>query len=107
MRFSALSRETADCRLDAANSMRHRTRNCVLSDAANCWGKSNGSSLVSRVCNYGFATVLCFLLGIGMQHYFELRMRAFSPALGEARLQALQARIRPHFLFNSLNAVLS
>jgi two-component system sensor histidine kinase AlgZ len=36
-----------------------------------------------------------------------LRARAFSPALAEARLQALQARIRPHFLFNSLNAVLS
>jgi two-component system sensor histidine kinase AlgZ len=46
-------------------------------------------------------------LGIMLQHYFELRMRAFSPALVEARLQALQARIRPHFLFNSLNAVLS
>jgi two-component system sensor histidine kinase AlgZ len=27
--------------------------------------------------------------------------------LTEARLQALQARIRPHFLFNSINAVLS
>ena len=39
--------------------------------------------------------------------YFNLRARAFSPALAEARLQALQARIRPHFLFNSLNAVLS
>ena len=53
--------------------------------------------------HYGFATILCFLLGIGMQHYFELRMRAFSPAPGEARLQALQARIiRPHFLFNKL-----
>lgn len=39
--------------------------------------------------------------------YFFLRNRAFSPALAEARLQALQARIRPHFLFNSLNAVLS
>jgi two-component system sensor histidine kinase AlgZ len=39
--------------------------------------------------------------------YFHLRARAFSPALAEARLQALQARIRPHFLFNSLNAVLS
>jgi two-component system, LytTR family, sensor histidine kinase AlgZ len=39
--------------------------------------------------------------------YFHLRQRAFSPALAEARLQALQARIRPHFLFNSLNAVLS
>ncbi len=39
--------------------------------------------------------------------YFYMRIRAFSPALSEARLQALQARIRPHFLFNSLNAVLS
>lgn len=39
--------------------------------------------------------------------YFNLRGRALSPALTEARLQALQARIRPHFLFNSLNAVLS
>jgi two-component system sensor histidine kinase AlgZ len=47
------------------------------------------------------------LFGILLQHYFELRTLAFSPALAEARLQALQARIRPHFLFNSLNAVLS
>ena len=47
------------------------------------------------------------VFGIALQHYFELRTRAFSPALSEARLQALQARIRPHFLFNSLNAVLS
>lgn len=47
------------------------------------------------------------LFGLVLQHYFELRTRAFSPALVEARLQALQARIRPHFLFNSLNAVLS
>ena len=39
--------------------------------------------------------------------YFDLRARALSPALTEARLQALQARIRPHFLFNSMNAVLS
>lgn len=39
--------------------------------------------------------------------YFVLRARAFPPALAEARLQALTARIRPHFLFNSLNAVLS
>jgi two-component system, LytTR family, sensor histidine kinase AlgZ len=39
--------------------------------------------------------------------YFDLRGRALSPALTEARLQALQARIRPHFLFNSITAVLS
>jgi two-component system sensor histidine kinase AlgZ len=51
--------------------------------------------------------VVSGLFGLVLQHYFELRARAFSPALSEARLQALQARIRPHFLFNSLNAVLS
>lgn len=42
-----------------------------------------------------------------MLGYFNLRSRALSPAITEARLQALQARIRPHFLFNSINAVLS
>lgn len=50
-----------------------------------------------------FALLMCGLL-LG---YFHLRERALSPAIAEARLQALQARIRPHFLFNSLNAVLS
>jgi two-component system, LytTR family, sensor histidine kinase AlgZ len=39
--------------------------------------------------------------------YFRLRILALSPATQEARLQALQARIRPHFLFNTINAVLS
>lgn len=39
--------------------------------------------------------------------YFDLRARAMSPAVADARLAALNARIRPHFLFNSLNAVLS
>lgn len=38
--------------------------------------------------------------------WFDLRARAQSPAVTEARLMALTARIRPHFLFNSLNAVL-
>jgi two-component system sensor histidine kinase AlgZ len=38
--------------------------------------------------------------------YFQFRAHALSPALDKARLQALQARIRPHFLFNSINAVL-
>lgn len=45
--------------------------------------------------------------GAVLLEYFRLRNRAFSPALSDARLQALQARIRPHFLFNSINAVLS
>jgi two-component system sensor histidine kinase AlgZ len=51
--------------------------------------------------------VFSLLLGGGLLGYFNLRARALSPAITEARLQALQARIRPHFLFNSLNAVLS
>lgn len=38
--------------------------------------------------------------------YFRSRAQVLSPALHEARLQALQARIRPHFLFNTINAVL-
>ena len=39
--------------------------------------------------------------------YFDLRTRALAPAIAEARIQALQARIRPHFLYNTINAVLS
>jgi two-component system sensor histidine kinase AlgZ len=50
---------------------------------------------------------LAALAAVCLLAYFRLLMRAYSPALAEARLQALQARIRPHFLFNSLNAVLS
>ena len=38
--------------------------------------------------------------------WLDLLTRARTPALAEARLAALTARIRPHFLFNSLNAVL-
>ncbi len=48
-----------------------------------------------------------FLVTAVVLFYFDLRARSLAPALTEARLQALQARIRPHFLFNSINAVLS
>ncbi len=61
----------------------------------------NNSSALAR-CLLFTLIVTGLLIG-----YFDLRGRALSPALTEARLQALQARIRPHFLFNSLNAVLS
>jgi len=53
-----------------------------------------------RAALWGAAAAVAVLL------YFDLRNRAFSPAVAEARLMALTARIRPHFLFNSLNAVL-
>jgi len=53
------------------------------------------------------ALLVALAIGIAVQHYFELRARAFSPAVTEARFQALQSRIRPHFFFNSLNAVIA
>jgi two-component system, LytTR family, sensor histidine kinase AlgZ len=55
--------------------------------------------LVSRVLLTAAVTWLII-------EFLRLRARAFAPSLSEARLQALQARIRPHFLFNSLNTVL-
>lgn len=80
-----------------------------------------GGALVAAVVAFISATV-CSLVGEGdrMQHwvlwaiaatggvlfYFDYRNLRLSPALIEARLIALTARIRPHFLFNSLNAVL-
>src|SRR5665647_3512696 len=47
-------------------------------------------------------------LGVGgaILFYFNWRHLRLSPALAESRLMALQARMRPHFLFNSLNGVL-
>ncbi len=51
-----------------------------------------------------------FLGGAGtalLLAYFRLRALVLSPAIDQARLQALQARIRPHFLFNCINTVLS
>lgn len=58
---------------------------------------------------YSYQRALFFALVVTAVtlYYFNLLQRAYSPALVEARLQALQARIRPHFLFNSINAVLS
>lgn len=47
------------------------------------------------------------LIGAVTLYYFHLQHRAYSPAIDEARLQVLQARIQPHFLFNCINAVLS
>jgi two-component system sensor histidine kinase AlgZ len=64
-----------------------------------------GAELTASVLVRGW--LLCLLLSASIIAYFFWRNRAYSPALADARLQALQARIRPHFLFNSINAVLS
>ena len=51
--------------------------------------------------------LLAALASLSVLAYLNWRHRVLSPALAEARLQALQSRIRPHFLYNSLNTVLS
>jgi two-component system sensor histidine kinase AlgZ len=65
--------------------------------------RMTGDAVTPPLRNLVFALVAQFAL----LAYFRLRARALSPAITEARLQALQARIRPHFLFNSITAVLS
>lgn len=62
-------------------------------------GPSAGTGLLHAVFWAGLSSV--FMLA-----YFSWRNALYSPALAEARLLALTARIRPHFLYNSLNAVL-
>jgi two-component system sensor histidine kinase AlgZ len=53
-----------------------------------------------------FAALTALVTAVALA-YLDLRSRALAPAFAEARIQALQARIRPHFLYNSINAVLS
>lgn len=65
------------------------------------WG--GASPTVDALKAAGLAVVLAGLI----LAYFNWRQRVLSPALAEARLMALQSRIRPHFLFNSLNTALS
>ncbi|MBX3679648.1 sensor histidine kinase [Cognatazoarcus halotolerans] len=61
-----------------------------------------GSSAYERIGAMSWAIAAGALVLV----YFDYRALRFSPAESEARLLALTARIRPHFLFNSLNAVL-
>jgi two-component system sensor histidine kinase AlgZ len=68
-----------------------------------------GAPLLADTTQPSFGKVGCLTLFVAVcvLGYFDLRARALEPAVAEARIQALQARIRPHFLYNSINAVLS
>jgi two-component system sensor histidine kinase AlgZ len=83
---------------------------CVLGLAGGLTALFFGYAVSLALADLGSVTrhVVLAIVAAGMlMAYFELRSRAISPVLTEARLAALNARIRPHFLFNSLNAVLS
>lgn len=52
--------------------------------------------------------ISCILYGLALRYFFVQHVsRQGIKAESQARLQALQARIRPHFLFNSLNTIAS
>ena len=59
-----------------------------------------GDDGLPRAVAWALVAALCVMV------YFRRHVAAHEPALAEARLLALTARIRPHFLFNSLNGVL-
>jgi two-component system sensor histidine kinase AlgZ len=66
------------------------------------YAPSSGSAVYYALRNMLLGAAVAALL----LAYFYMRAQALSPALQKSRLQALHARIRPHFLFNSINAVL-
>ncbi len=55
------------------------------------------------------SAALCALIGAALLRYFYVleQWRARVGAEAKARFEALQARIRPHFLFNSMNTIAS
>ncbi len=50
--------------------------------------------------------IVAGVVAAALIEWLYLRTLSLQPSQAEGRLQALQARIRPHFLFNSLNTVL-
>ncbi len=54
------------------------------------------------------AAISVILVGLALRYfYLEYEAKLILEVQAQARLQALQARIRPHFLFNSMNTIAS
>jgi two-component system sensor histidine kinase AlgZ len=52
--------------------------------------------------------IAAIIAGVGLRYlYLQQQLRNQQGAELQARIQALQARIRPHFLFNSMNSIAS
>ncbi|MDR2164850.1 MAG: histidine kinase [Zoogloeaceae bacterium] len=84
----------------------------TLLSSAGCvvtfWAIWRSLGLTEDSVEHGARLMLLAVCASGaMLAYFDLRARAFAPHVEAARLRALNARIRPHFLFNSLNTVLA
>ena len=65
--------------------------------------KLAGSDLIGWALS---RAIVAGVVAAALIEWLYLRTLSLQPSQAEGRLQALQARIRPHFLFNSLNTVL-
>jgi len=69
---------------------------------------NNGSLQQASDSLVGNLAVAAVLSGIGLRYlYLQQQLRNQQKAEMQSRLQALQSRIRPHFLFNSMNTIAS
>lgn len=65
-----------------------------------------GPGVVGRLA--GQAVVAAIIAGLMMRYFYvQQRLRIQEQAELQSRIQALQSRIRPHFLFNSMNIIAS
>ncbi|HET9752659.1 MAG TPA: histidine kinase, partial [Myxococcales bacterium] len=62
-------------------------------------------TLLRNVADLSLVDLLCYMAVVALEHGRRYRFRAarLESDLREAKLQALEAQLRPHFLFNALN----
>jgi two-component system sensor histidine kinase AlgZ len=76
---------------------------CIYSFGRNLLGEMDNNEPYFSLVRYALLSlIVCAILLM----YFRLRTQVLSHGMLDARLQVLRARIRPHFLFNTINAVL-
>ncbi|WP_426143841.1 sensor histidine kinase [Pseudomonas sp. DWP3-1-2] len=78
----------------------------AVTDICQLSGKLNPGGMIERYLRYGLIALIMSAL---MLRYFYLQSQWRKQQQGElrARIESLQARIRPHFLFNTLNSIAS
>lgn len=70
------------------------------------WVVDRGPDMIQRIA--GQLTISSIITGLFMRYFYvQQRLRLQEQAELRARIQALQSRIRPHFLFNSMNIIAS
>lgn len=70
------------------------------------WVQDGNRSLPDLLLDALYTVPLTVAITWLIAEFLRLRLVSLQPSQAEGRLQALQARIRPHFLFNSLNTVI-